>query len=147
MCPCWIGDTRELVAEKYNLPVSSWDPDDCGSCLARLIGMRLLCFATVCLLPCSHIAQMRAEVAFRRHGATTVCPCCCCWCGGGSGPGGDASDDGELDYPRDKEAERPKETKPIKKEPLDYPRVGEETYDLTPPEPKPEVVADYPRMG
>lgn len=138
-----------MLAEKYNLPIVSWDPEDCGACLVRLIGMRLMCFATVCFLPCAHVAQMRAEVAYRRHGDTTVCPCCCCWCGGGSAPGIDILDDADLDYPRETAAERPTEKKKTKEEPLDYPRAGTENYEavLKPPEPKAVVVADYPRMG
>lgn len=145
-CPCCVGDARELVAEKYNLPISEWEPDDCGWCLVKFIGMRLMCFASVCLLPCFHVAQMRAEVAFRRHGKPTVCPCCCCWCGGGEGPGvSTAAKDEELDYPRDKDQKRVI----TKEEVLDYPRAGAKTYHEESPKLKKEVevVADYPHAG
>lgn len=149
-----MGDARELVAEKYNLPISEWEPDDCGWCLVKFIGMRLMCFASVCLLPCFHVAQMRAEVAFRRHGKPTVCPCCCCWCGGGEGPGVSSSssaEDGgeELDYPRDKDQKRVI----TKQEELDYPRAGAKTYAHGAASSSPktkggaEVVADYPQAG
>lgn len=43
--------------------------------------MRVLCFFTVCLFPCIHVTQMRAELAYRRHGDGTLCPCCCLECG------------------------------------------------------------------
>lgn len=148
LCPCCVGDTREMLAEKYNLPISEWEPDDCGWCLVRFIGMRLMCVASVCLLPCFHVAQMRAEVAFRKHGKPTVCPCCCCWCGGGDGPGVSSApkdDDGnELDYPRDKDQKRVI----TKEEVLDYPRVGAKRYEGSRADKDGAVaVADYPHAG
>lgn len=142
-CPCCVGDTRELVAEKYNLPISEWEPDDCGWCLVKFIGMRLMCVASVCLLPCFHVAQMRAEVAFRRHGKPTVCPCCCCWCGDGEGPGASSAKDEELDYPRDKDVKRV-----VTKEVLDYPRAGARVYEEPPSKQEEvEVVAEYPHAS
>lgn len=143
-CPCCVGDAREQVAEKYNLPISEWEPDNCGWCIVKLIGTRLMCFASVCLLPCFHVAQMRAEIAFRRHGKPTVCPCCCCWCGGGDAPGVSAPEGGDLDYPRDVEVKR-KESK--KEAAADYPRAGGKAYTLESEKKKVEVVADYPHAG
>ncbi|CAB1107985.1 unnamed protein product [Ectocarpus sp. CCAP 1310/34] len=138
-CPCCVGDTRELVAEKYNLPLVSWDPDEFGWCFVKMIGARLMCFCSVCLMPCLHISQMRAEVAFRKHGKATVCPCCCCGCGGGQGPGETTYKEEELDYPRDDGVERPHAI-----EEADYPREGGKRVELT-PEKEVKVVLDYPR--
>lgn len=43
--------------------------------------MRVFCLVTFCCLPCLHVTQMRAELAYRRHGTATLCPCCCLECG------------------------------------------------------------------
>lgn len=80
-CPCCVGVAREIVAEKYNLEVTDDDPDDCSWCLVRIVGARLLCFISLCFFPCIHVTQMRAELAYRRHGVPSLCPCCCFECG------------------------------------------------------------------
>ena len=144
-CPCWVGDARELVAEKFNLPVSEWEPDDCGWCLVKCIGMRLMCFASVCIFPCLHIAQMRAEVAFRKHGKATICPCCCCYCcGGGDGPGAPTAKDLELDYPREDGSHPGAKSKENAQASADYPR-GDESMFASKSKQDAKVVADYPR--
>lgn len=144
-CPCWVGDAREKVAEKFNLPVSEWEPDDCGFCLVKCIGMRLMCFASVCIFPCLHIAQMRAEVAFRSHGKATICPCCCCFCcGGGDGPGAPTAKDLELDYPREDGTHPGANSKENAQAAADYPRGNESVFGLKSKQGA-KVVADYPR--
>lgn len=80
-CPCCVGCAREHVSDKYNLAVSQTEPDDCSWCLVKCIGMRMLCVISVCFFPCIHVTQMRAELAYRRHGEATLCPCCCRECG------------------------------------------------------------------
>lgn len=145
-CPCWVGDAREMVAEKFNLPVSEWEPDDCGWCLVKCIGVRLMCFASVCIFPCMHIAQMRAEVAFRKHGKATVCPCCCCYCcGGGDGPGVPTVKNEDLDYPRVGGSHPSQEPKQNVHTAGDYPRGNESVFASKSMQEK--VVADYPREG
>lgn len=145
LCPCSIGSAREAVAEKYNLPVSQWEPDDCGWCLVKCIGIRLLCIVSVCLFPCFHVSQMRAEVAYRKHGEASVCPCCCFNCGGGSGP---PSKDADLDYPRNNPSRG--ENDPQRTN-LDYPRAGEGVYQPQERFPAGNIqgrpLADYPRSG
>lgn len=154
--PCCIGHTREYVAEKYNLSVSQWEPTDCGWMLVKCIGMRLTCFASVCVFPFFHIAQMRAEIAFRKHGKATVCPCCCCFCGEGNGPPASSMDIKDADYPRAGTVDPGLVAVDIKKTPLkevalDYPRVGTVDPGLVVVEKKPKpaekVVLDYPRAG
>lgn len=136
-----MGETRERVAEEYNLPVSTWEPDDCGWCVVKMIGVRLMCFASVCIFPCFHVAQMRAEVAFRRHGQATICPCCCCFCGGGDGPG-ETSEDTDLDYPRMSAQDYSKPDKGARVE-ADYPRA--ERVLSAPVKAEAPVYIDYPR--
>lgn len=80
-CPCCVGCARETLAENLNLPVAETEPQDWSWCLVKFIGMRVLCLFTVCLFPCLHVTQMRAELAYRRHGEATLCPCCCYECG------------------------------------------------------------------
>lgn len=80
-CPCCVGCARETLAENLNLPVAETEPQDWSWCLVKFIGMRMLCLFTVCLFPCLHVTQMRAELAHRRHGEATLCPCCCLECG------------------------------------------------------------------
>ena len=121
MCPCGIGTAREAVAEKYNLPVDQWEPGDCAWCLLKFIGARLLCVASVCVFPCFHVAQMRAEVAYREHGEATICPCCCFITKEGVSPVVNVT---KTDYPRNSESIYAGSKKEAARPVADYPHEG-----------------------